>query len=177
MARYKWAVKEIAKRVPAGGAVLDACCGVGYGSLMLSHAGYTVDCVDRSPQAAALQRIYFNNGHIRFLEGDAFEVPLRDHYDAIVSIETIEHLEDDKRWIERLSSRTHLLIGTVPNERVVPFATANNQWHFRHYTREEFEALMPWKKTFYTQYDKWDPEKAAMRPGDDGMTLGVVCEC
>ena len=176
MARYKWAVKEIAKRIPAGGVVLDACCGIGYGSLMLSHAGYKVDCVDRSPDAAMLQRLYFSNAHIRFLEGDAFEVPLREKYDAIVTIETIEHLREDDAWISKLAARTKLLIGTVPNERVVPFATANNPWHFRHYTKEEFDALMPGKKEWFTQYDKWDPEKAAMRPGDDGMTLGVVCE-
>jgi 2-polyprenyl-3-methyl-5-hydroxy-6-metoxy-1,4-benzoquinol methylase len=174
-ARYFWAIEEIKKRGVTG-KVLDAACGIGYGSRMLANAGFQVHCIDRSPLALEWHERYFKHPNVRFDLTTIEQASLDEHYDAVISIETIEHLKDDQDWIKRLSERTKLLIGTVPNERVIPFATAGNEWHFRHYTKEQFDDLMPGKKTWFTQYDKFDPVGAAMRLGDDGMTLGVVCE-
>lgn len=173
-ARYAWAIEEI-KRRGIKGRILDAACGIGYGALMLANAGFEVHCIDRSPIAYSWYEKYFKHPNVRYELARLEEVDLEKKYDAIVSIETIEHLDDDKGWISRLAERTKLLIGTVPNESVIPFATAGNEWHKRHYTVEQFDQLMPGNKTWFTQYDKFEPG-ASMRPGNDGMTLGVVCE-
>lgn len=171
VARYQWALDEIRKRCGRGATVLDAACGVGYGSHMLAKEGYIVHAIDRSLEALQWHLQYFRHARIRVSMGDIHDVPL-DHYDAIVSIETIEHVPDAQKWIERL--KAPLIIGTVPNEDVVPFASANNEYHFRHYTKDQFDELMPGHKTWFTQYGAF--EECEMRPGSDGMTLGVVCE-
>lgn len=170
--RYKWAIREIEARFPEGGYVLDAACGIGYGSRMMAERGFTVHSIDRSLEAVHWHFDYFRHANIRMSLGDLMDVPL-DRYDAIVTIETIEHIPDGWQWVERCKQHTDMLIGTVPNEDVIAHATANNPWHYRHYTIDEFDEMMPWNKRFFTQYGRF--EKAEMVEGTDGMTLGAVC--
>lgn len=167
--RYLWAIREL-KRLGVS-TVLDAACGAGYGSYMLANAGFKVHAVDVSLEAIAWAKMYYNHPHIIHTLGDILTVPLA-KYDAVVSIETIEHV--DESWIDRIESP--IIVGTVPNEDVVPFSKKSHPFHLRHYTKSEFDALMPGRKRWFTQYDAWDLEGAKMRPGDDGMTLGAVCE-
>lgn len=176
-ARYQWAINELKKR--GARSAIDAACGIGYGSLMAAREGLTVHAFDRSDKAAIFQKTYFDHPDVKFSQADldAIEVP---QADGAISIETIEHLKADKAWLERLRAKCKFLAATVPNESVVHFDATKHPYHFRHYTKEQFTELLKsagWEPLeWFTQYEKWDPVKAAMRPGDDGMTLGVVCQ-
>lgn len=167
--RYYWAIREMKQR--GVNTVLDAACGTGYGSYMLANAGFKVHAVDISLDAICWAQIYYSHPNIIYTLGSVLDVSLA-RYDAMVSIETIEHV--DEAWVNRLDAP--VIVATVPNEDVVPFSPETHKFHRKHYTKAEFDALIPGHKQWFTQYDKWDKEQAKMRPGDDGMTLGIICE-
>jgi 2-polyprenyl-3-methyl-5-hydroxy-6-metoxy-1,4-benzoquinol methylase len=175
-ARYEWAIDALLKRCP-GGHVLDAASGIGYGSRMLADAGFSVLAIDRSPDAETVQQEYFAHPNVRFMLGTLPALPDGD-FAAAVSIETVEHIEDAPTWLANLRSRCKWLVASVPNESVVPFGDGKHPYHFRHYTLDEFTDLLRstgWEpEEWGTQYEKYGP-KAAMVPGTDGATLGVVC--
>ena len=172
-ARYEWAIGLLKKKVPRGGHILDAASGVGYGSKMIAEAGYRVTAVDRADESRKYQKFVFSHENVKFVQGDLFDI--RGNYDAVVSIETIEHVPHEK-WLPLISSMSSMLIGTVPNEAVVPFSASKHAFHLRHYTKLELIEIfsdMNWGLSDWaTQYAKW--ENYEMRPGDDGMTLGFM---
>jgi 2-polyprenyl-3-methyl-5-hydroxy-6-metoxy-1,4-benzoquinol methylase len=76
--------------------VLDAACGCGYGSLMLSVAAKSVLGVDYSEEAVEFARKYWAGPGvsyaIRNLE-KSWDVLPGAKFDAVVSLETLEHLD------------------------------------------------------------------------------------
>ena len=163
--------------------VLDAACGIGYGTTILSHAHpgiYTG--VDISSEVVAEANTYYRNQNIG--GNSAVEYKPMDlandedwkqiigdhHYDAIVSIETIEHVADADKLIQHFADRTDFLIGSVPNEDVVPFDSSKHPFHFRHYTKGQFEELLKDHgfevEMWATQYNK---NPGTIINNDDGM--------
>ena len=169
VARYEWASQELLKRIKPGASVLDAACGCGYGSRMLAEAGFIVDSFDISHEAETWQRNFLHE-NVKFRRDNILNI--KGKYDAVVSIETIEHIETASQWIGMVGEMTDIFVGTVPNEEVVSFSPERDRFHFRHYTKSEvIELLDGWGvESWATQYAKW--ENYEMRPGDDGMTLG-----
>lgn len=173
-ARYHWAATLLRRELKPGARVLDAACGCAYGSQILAEYGFNVSAWDISDEAAEWSRM-FGHPRVTFSQGDVMEaVSAGRVYDAAVSIETIEHIEDDKAWINGLYLATPLLIGTVPNQDVVAFDKKKHPFHFRHYHKAEVVELFRHWELFdwSTQYAKY--ENYEMRPGDDGMTLGFL---
>lgn len=180
-ARYEYAIRCLRRYVPPPAVILDAACGPGYGSVMLAEAGYKVYGVDCSEEAIEHARAHFAHDLVEYRVADLIN---RDDQEllnlvstalGIVSIETIEHVSDD--WLDILAERSHkLIVGTVPNQDVVPFDPQKHPWHLRHYTKAELVSLFGTRgyslSDWETQYGKWIDY--AMRPGDDGMTLGFV---
>lgn len=174
-ARYEWAGRLLTEHLPKGSHILDAACGCGYGSQILARDfGFKVTAYDRSNEAAEWSK-HFGHHMVDFHQGDVMEaVGGGKSYAAVVSIETIEHIEDDAAWIKGILISAPILIGTVPNQDVVNFDPVKHPFHFRHYTKAEVYALLRvWKvNNWSTQYAKY--ENYEMRPGDDGMTLGFL---
>ena len=97
LARYRWA----AQRLP-GGRVLDVACGVGYGAAVLRGAGSRqVLSVDRW-----LPALWFGIERYELAAAcaEASALPFPDGaLDAVVSLETIEHLEDVPGFLEEVA--------------------------------------------------------------------------
>lgn len=174
--RYKWAIRALADL--GCEKIIDGACGIGYGAQMAAAKGMYVWAYDRDEAVIPYQK-KFSHPYVTFQCADLADVQPPE-VDGAISIETIEHLQDDLGWLKKLRACSQCLVATVPNQAVVPFDANVYRWHFRHYTKEQFENLLNeagWKVIHWaTQYEKWDREKAYMRPGDDGMTLGVVCQ-
>lgn len=174
VARYQWAINQLLIRLKNGGKILDAAAGTGYGSKMIAKAGFEVHAVELEPQVTEWGEQFYSHERVHRHTQSVLDV--QGKFDAIVSIETIEHLKEDKQWIKNIGEMTDILIGTVPNQDVVAFNAKAHIHHERHYTKAQTEALMKgWTiEGWWTQYDKRHPEKCQMTKGFDGMTLGFV---
>ncbi|MEW6441548.1 MAG: class I SAM-dependent methyltransferase [bacterium] len=89
--RYEFA----ARRVSGCGTVLDAGCGSGYGTRILSRAVSSCLGVDVAPAAVDLARSLFRRPGVEFAVGDVCRLDdLADGaFDAVVALEVLEHLE------------------------------------------------------------------------------------
>jgi SAM-dependent methyltransferase len=131
-ARYRWAAPAV-----AGRAVLDAGCGVGWGTALLAERAAAATGVDISPLAISEARRRHGNA-AEFAEGDLCRLPFADAaFDAVVSFEAIEHVVDvDAAFDEmrRVLRPGGLLVVSSPNRGVYP---AGNPFHVRELTSEE----------------------------------------
>lgn len=177
--RYKF----VAKRMKAMGLenVLDAACGVGYGSWVMAEEGLTVTGIDICREALDFALENYNHPNIDYVQADITEIKEWDYdsqrFDIAVSLETIEHVRDDRGLLESLYTAAPYLIASVPNESVVPFDSDTHPFHIRHYTVFEFTELLEnvgyQVLEMWTQYDKHPGE---MYRGDDGRTLIAIAK-
>lgn len=138
VARYSWAGAYV-----AGRAVLDAGCGVGYGSVLLSEAGAKhVTGLDISAQAVQ-ESTRRANGLAQFLVGDLASLPFEDDsFDAAVCFETIEHVEDQERALDelrRVLREPGLLLISSPNRGVYQ---EGNPFHTHEYAPQELRGAL-----------------------------------
>ena len=89
VARYAWA-----SQYTGGRHALDAACGCGYGSFILSAVARTVRGIDYSEEAIAYAMANYAAENVSFLQHDmnAPEFPFAG-FQGIVSLETMEHLD------------------------------------------------------------------------------------
>jgi 2-polyprenyl-3-methyl-5-hydroxy-6-metoxy-1,4-benzoquinol methylase len=145
LAVYEW----IAARV-AGLRVIDMACGEGYGSDVLARAAAEVVGVDANPEAHEHARLRYRRPNLRF-ERDLVETYAA-AADAVVFLQTIEHLQDPVAVLERFRSLTAdpapgakaAVFVSTPNVLTLAPAGAprsDNPWHVHEYRAEEFERL------------------------------------
>jgi ubiquinone/menaquinone biosynthesis C-methylase UbiE len=145
--RYEWLVNFVKDRV-----VIEAACGTGYGSrIMIEGGARRVDSFDLSPETISQARKEHNIPGLNFEVGDATRLPVTDRsYEVYVSLETIEHIEDDRAFLSeaaRVLKPGSKFICSTPNRALTnPGTSINdhpfNPHHVREYSSEEFESLM-----------------------------------
>ena len=138
LAVYEW----IAGRV-AGSRVCDLACGEGYGSDVLAEVASEVVGVDANPEAHLHAKARYERPNLRFERGlvENVEGP----YDAIVFLQTIEHIEDVAGLLAAISEAAPLAFISTPNRLTLAPEGAeksDNPWHLREYTIEEYRALL-----------------------------------
>jgi SAM-dependent methyltransferase len=142
LAVYEW----IGARV-IGRRVLDMACGEGYGSEVLSRGAASVVGVDANPEAHdhALRR--YTRQNLRFERGlvETFGEP--GAYDAVVFLQTIEHVPDPAAVLRHfgwLLAPGGVAYVSTPNLLTLAPAGAEksaNPWHIKEYRAAEFAAL------------------------------------
>jgi SAM-dependent methyltransferase len=168
VARYEFvANRETSKRI------IDAACGVGYGSKTLAKTGNRVTAFDKDQEAIDYARDYYKDICIKYVASDlSGGVEFADH-DVAVCFETVEHIEDPRPLLKSFRNACGKLYASVPNEDVFPWQ--NIEFHFRHYTKSEFESLLAecgWK------VDEWfgqQGQDSEVEGGAIGRTLIAVC--
>ncbi|HZL48635.1 MAG TPA: class I SAM-dependent methyltransferase [Solirubrobacteraceae bacterium] len=144
---YEW----IAARV-LGERVIDMACGEGYGSDVLAASAASVVGVDANPEAHEHARLRYRRGNLRFAR--ALVESFSEEADAVVFLQTIEHLQDPDAVLEHFR---RLVEGTQPGgpgRGMVYLSTPNvltlapdgaersdNPWHVHEYRVEELERL------------------------------------
>ena len=121
------------------GKVLEVGSGMGYGVKYLAPEVEEYLAVDKfdSDVAAAYDHVGFRQMSVPPLTGIK-----KDYYDCVVSFQVIEHIEDDKTFVEEIASVLKpggKFIVTTPNK---PMSITRNPWHVREYTIEELKELL-----------------------------------
>jgi SAM-dependent methyltransferase len=177
VARYRFAAGRIEPRWRC----LDAACGIGYGARILADAveGAAVLGVDREAHAIEYGRRHYAGGGVLLETGDVLAAPWAPgSFDAAVTFETIEHLDDPERFLAGLAAALRpggLLVASTPNETLLPFDRERVPHHVRHWCRGDLDALLASAgfrvEERWCQRDKAHPEVVR---GDEGTTLLAV---
>lgn len=134
-----------ARPLCAGKRVLDAACGVGYGSAYLGEQAATVLGVDVSEEAVAYARQRYGSPSVAFELGDVTALALPDaSFDVACSFETIEHVDDPARALAELARVLvpgGTLIVSTPHVPVTS-RTPDNPFHKVELSRADLEALL-----------------------------------
>jgi 2-polyprenyl-3-methyl-5-hydroxy-6-metoxy-1,4-benzoquinol methylase len=154
LAVYEWIAQQV-----SGLRVIDMACGEGYGSDVLAHTAAQVIGVDANPEAHEHARLRYRRKNLGFERDliETFSAPA----DAVVFLQTIEHLQDPSGALEHFRSLLMDTPRSQPVDRCVFVSTPNvltlapagaprsdNPWHVHEYRAEEFARLC--RDTFST---------------------------
>ena len=138
LAVYEW----IAERV-AGMRVADLACGEGYGSAVLAGRAAHVVGVDANPEAHEHAALRYAGPNVHFERAlvEEFSGPC----DAIVFLQTIEHIHEPGKLLTRIARTAPLAFISTPNRLTLAPAGAeksDNPWHLREYVAADYRALL-----------------------------------
>jgi len=164
--RYK-TVAELVK----GKIVLDAACGEGYGSFILSENAASVVGIDISEQAVAYAQEKYNRDNLTYQCASIEKLPLDDNsVDMVVSFETIEHVDADLQRtflqeIKRVLKPNGMLIMSSPDKLVYSdIRKFNNVYHVHEMYTDEFKGFL----------GEYFSHCTLFRQGIDNKRLGVI---
>jgi 2-polyprenyl-3-methyl-5-hydroxy-6-metoxy-1,4-benzoquinol methylase len=142
LAVYEW----IGARV-IGSRVLDMACGEGYGSAVLARGAQSVLGVEANPEAFEHARLRYAGQNLGFARGMVENHGEPGAYDAVVFLQTIEHVQDPLavlRHFRSLLAPGGAVYVSTPNLLTLapPGADkSSNPWHIKEYRAHEFDAL------------------------------------
>lgn len=173
VARYEWAAQQIGNQT-----VIDVGCGIGYGSKILAESGAIVVALDAFGPAIDYAREHYSHPSVLHRCERVQDMALDgEQYGAAVCFEMLEHVPDVDALVTLIKLRrvATTLYASVPNDDEIPFGRGF-PFHHRHYTRQQFEALLNsagWTIRFwYGQID----HAAEVTQGAAGRTLIAVCQ-
>lgn len=145
LARYKFA----ARLLDRSDSVLDAGCGHGLGSVMLSKFARQVTGVDADRELVDHARQAYSAGNLEFAVADIRKLStLRRTFDSVVCLDVIEHFPEDEgplvveSLLGALNDRGMAIIGT-PNRRSNEFASTRRKLsHPYEYDYASMKALL-----------------------------------
>jgi cyclopropane fatty-acyl-phospholipid synthase-like methyltransferase len=89
--RYGYAQHVLSSNDTVG----DFACGTGYGTVILSKKSNKVIGIDIDKKVIhAIKKRYLHNKNVEFIALNILDIPYENHFNKIISFETIEHLEE-----------------------------------------------------------------------------------
>jgi SAM-dependent methyltransferase len=140
---YVWAARQLGPLEQRS--ILDLSCGTGYGTDYLGTCASRIVGIDCAPDVVAKSRADYPRSNVAFLAMDGCALAFRNaSFDCIVSQDTIEHIQDDHRFVSELTrvlKPNGMLIIFTPHGKgrgIIP----RDPYHVREYTQQEFSALL-----------------------------------
>ena len=160
---------EFASAIVRGKKVFDVACGTGYGKLLLQARKYYG--FDISAETIEYARQYYSGDNSEFLVADASS--MSDEYskaEAIVSFETIEHLQDPGNFLDWCARHTDLLIISSPIRGSFPIS----RFHLFEYRLVKFQLALEGR---YSKVNMFIQNNGSIcypcLPGDRGVAIAI----
>ncbi|VVB88183.1 Ubiquinone biosynthesis O-methyltransferase [uncultured archaeon] len=123
--------------------VLDAGCGFGYGSVILSNNAKKVVGIDKSIQTLKHSTEKYDSKNIDYVASDVTCTPFENKtFDTIYAFEVIEHIKNDDDFLsemKRLLKEDGFIFISTPNKKFSGYLDGVvNKFHFREYELDEF---------------------------------------
>lgn len=147
--------------------VVDAACGTGYGTHLLSMAANDVLGLDVSEEAVRFATDHFAWPGLRYQSADLDTFELPESIDVVVSFETIEHLRDPAGFVGRVEEA--LVPGGLFIMSVPPLAPS--EWHLHVFDWQGAQDLI--ESTFRDV--RWFGQRDLPIPG--GRIPGITVSC
>ncbi len=168
--------------------VMDAGCGVGYGSQYLARCGASsVVGIDLSVEAIEEADRTFTHSNVRFVVGElqALEevLPGSDRFDVVINFENIEHLREPEVFLASvqkcLPQPEGMLLISTPNGDLSNYDSSGrlcNEFHVREFNRSEFVSLL---SPFFAKIElwgQWQTSDAKLRIMNEEHVFDQLCE-
>lgn len=129
--------------------ILDAACGEGYGSYLMSQTALRVTGLDIDSQSISHASEKYGNENVKFFVSTIDQMPFEDNtFDVVVSFETLEHVNFETQMlfmseIKRVLKRDGILILSTPNKKYYSDeVNYTNPFHEKELYREEFVGML-----------------------------------
>jgi 2-polyprenyl-3-methyl-5-hydroxy-6-metoxy-1,4-benzoquinol methylase len=137
--RYRFAAKHLSDGIAA-----DIACGVGYGSYLLAEECDDrvrhIYAIDNDTSSISFASKRYAHRKITFIEADALSYRPPEKLNTIVSLETLEHLDNPSAFVQHMSQQLAAggkFIASVP---VTPSMDAN-PYHLHDFTTSSFKKM------------------------------------
>lgn len=135
----------LVKQLSRGKKILDAACGEGYGSSLLSAVAEEVVGLDIDKDAICCAKKKYEKNNLSFRVGSIENLPFENKcFDIVVSFETIEHVGEkiQKKFLDeilRVLKDDGVLIMSTPNKRIyTDLVHAENKYHIKEFYSDEY---------------------------------------
>jgi ubiquinone/menaquinone biosynthesis C-methylase UbiE len=144
--RHMYAYVEASRQIPPSACVLEVGSGEGYGANYLSALFPHITATDLSLQALNHAKVHYPG--VQSCQTLGTNLPFASNlFEAIVSFQVIEHIEDTKSYaqeLHRVLKPEGRLFLTTPNRklRLLPFQKPWNPYHIREYSGNELRSFL-----------------------------------
>lgn len=178
---------NFAEQYASGKRVIDAGCGIGYGSAHLAMNGaLSVVAIDISDDAMAEAKRLYRRDNLRFIKGDVERLAeiadLGGPFDVGVNFENIEHLANPTRFLagvkELLTSEGTFVVSTPNGELTERDETGNikNQFHLKEFTMDEFREMLGQFFGSTEFFGQWKTSEMLARQDFEKRLFANLCE-
>ena len=141
---YEFAKNKISKK----GIVLEVGSGEGYGTSLLSKKVKKIIGLDVDKKIVIHSSEKYGSENCIFKDYNGYKLPFnKKTFDAVVSFQVIEHIQDDKNYVSeifRVLKKSGIFILTTPNRkyRLKDGQKPWNRLHIREYNAKTFETIL-----------------------------------
>ena len=146
--RKELAMNLVKKYIPGGSKFLEIGCATGDFGITLSGLGYYGRMIDFSEEAAWAVKENLRRHNIinlTFEKKDILNFESKEHFDFIIMLEVLEHIEDDKNVLKKINSLLNsdgFLLLSVPAKKELWAASDELVGHVRRYEKEEIKNIL-----------------------------------
>lgn len=175
--RYYWAKSKLKQ----DDVVLDAMCGIGYGSYIMANSMIPslIVAFDDDMETIAYAKKWYKHERIDYWLSDYSKMTLQDKmFDKVVCFEGIEHIDGYHglltMFYQCLKDDGVLLLST-PNGDVLPHDPVKNWDHKQHFKAEELQLIM---ESCGFKVDKWlsQEHKHSLKMDENLKGKFMLCE-
>ena len=141
----------VAQKFSKNKIVLDSCCGLGWGSYLVSTKARKVFSFDKDTKSINFAKKMWVSKGLNYFAGDSLTMGFKDNlFDIVLAMESLEHFDiyNGNRYIEEISrvlKKGGYFIASsyfAPDRESADKVCKTNEFHLYIYTKREIEEML-----------------------------------